>query len=215
MQINTYQGGYDKNLCYLIACKTTQRAAIIDPSVESLPIIEDIKNQDLILEKIILTHTHFDHLAYLDDFLFHFPNLIVCGHSTSVKSDIPSYVGFSHRQVLTVGKHLFTVLHTPGHYPDCICIWNEPENILFTGDTMFIGRTGRTISSGSSILDLYHSIYNILLKLPDETLVYPGHHYGFAPTCTLNENRKYSPFFKCKSSSEFITVMDNFERSRR
>jgi len=215
MQIKTFQGGYDKNLCYLIFCKLTKRAAIIDPSVESLRIIEYIENQNLILEKIILTHTHYDHLSYLDDFIFHFSNLTVFGHSKPVKNDTNKYIGLSHREVITIGRHMFTILHTPGHYPDCICIWNEKKNVLFTGDTMFVGRTGRTISEGSSILDLYYSIYNILLKLPEETIIYPGHNYGFSISCSLNENRKYSKFFQCKSSSEFIIVMDNYERSRK
>lgn len=215
MQIKTYQGGFDKNLCYLVFCETTRRAAIIDPSVESVPVIEDIENEKLIIEKIILTHTHFDHLAFMDDYLYQFPNIIIGGHSQPVRDAMPAYKGYSHREVFTIGSHMFTILHTPGHYPDCICIWNEKEGVLFTGDTMFIGRTGRTISPGSSILDLYHSVYNILLNLPEETIVYPGHHYGFSTSCTLNDNRKYSPFFQCRSSSEFITVMDNFERSRR
>ena len=80
---------------------------------------------------------------------------------------------------------------------------------------MFVGRTGRTISNGSSISDLYDSIYNIILKLPSKTIVYPGHHYGFSKTITLKENIKYSDFFRCESLNKFILVMENFEKNQR
>ena len=72
MEISVFQGGYDKNLCYLIWCKESKRAAIIDPSVEPLAIFDKINIENLILEKIIITHSHHDHFAFLDDFIFRF-----------------------------------------------------------------------------------------------------------------------------------------------
>ena len=79
---------------------------------------------------------------------------------------------------------------------------------------MFVGRTGRTVGNGSNIKNLYQSIYKILLKLPTETIVYPGHHYGFRKEITIHENVKNSNFFQCKSFNEFELVMKNFEKSR-
>ena len=69
MKIKTFQGGYDKNLSYLIYCEETKIAAIIDPAVASTPIFECIERLDLILTKILITHTHHDHYQYLSDFL--------------------------------------------------------------------------------------------------------------------------------------------------
>ena len=80
---------------------------------------------------------------------------------------------------------------------------------------MFVGRTGHTISSGSNIKDLYHSTYDILLKLPSDTVIFPGHHYGFRKDITLRENMKLSEFFQCKSFPEFNSVMKKFEDSRK
>ena len=77
MKIKSFQGGYDKNFTYLIWCSKTKLAAIIDPSTEINPIIEHIENHDLILSKILITHTHHDHIAYLNDFLDLFNNIIV------------------------------------------------------------------------------------------------------------------------------------------
>ena len=84
----------------------------------------------------------------------------------------------------------------------------------FTGDTMFVGRTGRTISTKSSISDLYDSIYNIILKLPMQTIIYPGHHYGHTPYITLKENISISSFFQCCNEDEFFKVMKDYEEGR-
>ena len=106
-------------------------------------------------------------------------------------------------------------LFTPGHYIDSICFWIKNQDMLFTGDTIFVGRTGRTISSRSSISDLYSSVYDILLKLPLKTIIYPGHHYGFSKSISIKENISISDFFQCKSLNEFKIVMDNYENNRK
>ena len=80
---------------------------------------------------------------------------------------------------------------------------------------MFIGRTGRTIHEGSNINDLYDSIYNILLKLPLETIIFSGHNYGKLKFDTIENNIKKSDFFSCKNFQEFSLVMDNYEKSRK
>ncbi len=80
---------------------------------------------------------------------------------------------------------------------------------------MFIGRTGRTIHEGSNINDLYDSIYNILLKLPLETIIFSGHNYGKLKFDTIGNNIKKSDFFSCKNFQEFSLIMDNYEKSRK
>ena len=73
MKIKSYIGGFDNNLCYLIWCEQTRLAALVDASVESLQIMEFIEDEDLILEKIFITHTHHDHTKYISDFIYKFP----------------------------------------------------------------------------------------------------------------------------------------------
>jgi len=190
-------------------------AAIIDPSVEINPVIEYIESNNLVLDKVLITHTHHDHVYYLGDFIDLYPLMKVYA---SADARLPKTVNFKkieHNDVVMVGKHFILSLSTPGHYMDSICYWVKSQNIIFTGDTMFVGRTGRTISSGSNIKDLYHSTYDILLKLPSDTVIFPGHHYGFRKDITLRENMKLSEFFQCKSFPEFDKVMQNFEKSRK
>ena len=215
MNVKRFQGGYDKNFCYVVSCDETKMAAIIDPSVEINPVIEYIESNNLILDKVLITHTHHDHIYYLGDFINLYPLMKVYA---SANARLPKTVDFKkieHNDVVMVGKHFILSLFTPGHYIDSICYWVKSQNIIFTGDTMFVGRTGRTISSGSNLKDLYYSTYDILLKLPSDTVIFPGHHYGFRKNITLRENMKLSNFFQCKSFSEFDKVMQNFEKSRK
>ena len=86
---------------------------------------------------------------------------------------------------------------------------------IFTGDTMFIGRTGRTISPRSSIKNLYKSVYKILLKLPFETMIYPGHHYGYKMFDNIGNNMISSKFFSCKKFEDFCLIMDKYEKNRK
>ena len=86
--------------------------------------------------------------------------------------------------------------------------------MLFTGDTIFIGRTGRTVSAKSNIEDLYHSVYNIILELPHDTKIFPGHHYGYKQSATISENIECSNFFNAKSFEEFKKIMNDFESNR-
>ena len=212
MKIESFQGGYDKNFSYLVWCEKTKTAAIIDPAVNPTPIIEHIQSQNLKLQKILITHTHFDHYKYLTDFLFYFPNIEICCYESSINlfknHNIRALVD---NEVLSLGEILLICLHTPGHFHDSICYWEKKSKILFTGDTMFVGRTGRTISKTSNIDNLYQSIYSVILQLPHETVIYPGHNYGYKKTISLKKNILISKFFQCKSIDDFKKVMQNFE----
>jgi len=213
MKVKSFLGGFDKNFCYLVWCEKTKIAAIIDPSTEINPIVEYIEKENLILSKLLITHTHHDHIAYLNDFLNLYTNLIVyCFHKPiHMKND---YIGLIDNEIITIGETFFTTIYTPGHFIDSICYWNKEKNLLFTGDTLFVGRTGRTVSNTSNIEQLYSSVYNRLLKLPYNTMIYPGHHYGYKPNISIKNNIKLFDFFKCKSLSEFKKIMEKFEKNR-
>ena len=213
MNIKCFQGGFDKNFSYLMWCDKTKLAAIVDPAVEINQIIESINENNLNLIKIFITHTHHDHIAYLEDFMYLFSNIeVLCSKKTNKHSFHPHVL--SDNEIVSLGEEIIICLDTPGHYHDSMCFWNKKCNLLFTGDTMFVGRTGRTISTTSNIKQLYHSIYNILLKLPQETIIYPGHNYGYTKTISIKNNIICSDFFTCKSFEQFVSTMDKFESQR-
>ena len=215
MEIKSFIGGFDKNLSYIVWCEKTKLSSLIDPAVEPLEIFEFIESEDLILEKILITHTHHDHIHYLNDFIDKYPLLNIYCFIEPVNNFKKDYIGLEHNQVISIGNSLLTTLHTPGHFSDSLCYWSKEKEIIFTGDTVFIGRTGRTISNGSNIEHLYNSIYNIILKIPHETIIYPGHHYGFTQHEKISFNVKNSKFFQCKNLNQFIEIMDNFEKNRK
>ena len=215
MKIKTFLGGFDNNLSYLVWCESTRIAGIIDAATEITEIIECIRTNNLTLEKILITHTHFDHIKYLDDLTDQFPYVEICGYKNPEEYFGCNYRKLNHHEILSLGTEMITILYTPGHYPDSICFWNKKDDCLFTGDTMFVGRTGRTIGAKSSISHLYNSIYDEILSLPQRTVIYSGHHYGYKKSITLKENISISSFFQCHSKDEFIHVMEKYEKNRR
>ncbi|SVC88510.1 uncharacterized protein METZ01_LOCUS341364 [marine metagenome] len=214
MKIKSFQGGFDNNLSHLIWCEITKKAGIVDTSVNTTSINKFIKKHELILEKVLITHTHPDHIYFLDDILNKFPHIQIYGFEKPENKLCKNYRGLKHHEIITLGSEFIASLYTPGHYPDSLCYWNKRAQCIFTGDTMFVGRTGRTVDKKSNIVHLYHSIYDQILKLPKETIIYPGHHYGYTPSITLEENIISSIFFQYSSESEFVRVMENYENSR-
>ena len=214
MKIKTFKGGYDGNFCYLVWCEETLEGAIVDPSVDPLNIISFINENNILLSKILITHTHYDHISYLSKFIDKYPNIRIYGYKNTRKDLGKNFHGVCHNDYIYIGRILLSTLYTPGHYDDCLCYLGNTENIIFTGDTMFVGRSGRTINSYSNIKELYNSIYEIILKLPMETIIYPGHDYGYSPIINIADNIKLSSFFSCKSEDEFIDVMEEFELNR-
>ena len=214
MKIKTFLGGYDKNLSYLVWCESTKIAGIIDASVDPAKIIDYINANDLILEKLLITHTHFDHIKYINNLIINFPNIKVCGHKKPEKKITSNYTGFEEYQTIALGSELITILFTPGHYPDSICFWNKNDNVLFTGDTMFVGRTGRVLSSKSNIEDLYHSVYMKILKMPENVRIYPGHDYGKEMSILLEKNVEVSPLLQADDLEDFKRRMQDYEENR-
>ena len=213
MKIKYFIGGYDNNLCYLLWCNESKQAAIIDPAVEINPIIEFINKNNLILDKILITHSHHDHIKYINSYIENFPDISIVGNPKS-KNDYGSdrFISVNDNTTIKIGELKILSIHTPGHYFDSICYL--VENVLFTGDTLFVGRTGRTISNGSNIDDLYESVYNKLLRLPDDTYIYPGHDYGEVPSITIKENKKISDLLQAKNKEDFINKMIHYEKKR-
>ena len=117
-----------------------------------------------------------------------------------------------NNSTVKVGKLNIKTLHTPGHYFDSICF--HVEDIIFTGDTMFVGRTGRTISNGSSVKDLYNSIYKTILTLPPSTIIYPGHNYGLVPSISIQKNIEISPLLQARDEDDFKNRMKDYEKNR-
>ena len=183
--IRSFKGGYDDNLTYLASCMRTGNQFLVDASVPLAQIDGFINKRGLIA--LFITHTHGDHIAFLEEYLEAFPNLVVMIYKESESKIKCDYIKpVKEGDIVTVGQLSVEVYYTPGHYNDSLCYYLD--GVLFTGDTLFIGRTGRTISEGSDIKKLYKSVYNTILELPHTTIIYPGHDYGPKMSMTIKEN---------------------------
>jgi hydroxyacylglutathione hydrolase len=209
--IRSILGGFDKNFTYLITCNQSRKQIIIDPSVD-LKFISPFINDKPIA--IFISHSHHDHIKYLEQYIESFPRVFVFGHSISADKFLhTNFKIINNNETIQIGKIQITGIHTPGHYFDSICYLIPP--VIFTGDTMFVGRTGRVISSGSNIEELYNSIYNKILTLPNHTRIYPGHHYGNKKSISLKNNIKESPLLQASSLDDFLMRMVEYEKNRK
>ena len=209
--IRSFKGGYDDNLTYLASCMRTGNQFLVDASVPLSQIDNFLNKRGLIA--LFVTHTHGDHIAFLEEYLEAFPNLVVMIYKESESKIKCDYIKpVKEGDIVTVGQLSVEVYYTPGHYNDSVCYYLD--GVLFTGDTLFIGRTGRTISEGSDIKKLYKSVYNTILELPHTTIIYPGHDYGPKMSMTIKENISISPLLQAVDEDEFIERMAEYEANR-
>ncbi len=194
--------------CYIISCEKTGKAAIIDPGGDEDKILAACKKDNLEVEYIIATHGHPDHVCgngpiqqetgakiimhKADAEYFAQPEaksfFSQLGLAESPEPDILVEDG----DTIIIGNETLQVLHTPGHTPGGMCLYNAPD--CFTGDTLFAGGVGRTDFPGGSMPELSRSIREKLLTLPPETIVWPGHGYGGLQS-TIEVESRSNPYF--------------------
>ena len=209
--IQSFEGGYDKNYSYLLSCLETISSIIVDASLELSRLQPFIKTRPA---AILITHSHHDHIKYINEYIEKYPEIKVIGHPKSKLNNTSesNYLPMEDSSVFKLGGLEIKTIHTPGHYYDSVCYL--VDNVIFTGDTLFIGRTGRTLSKGSNVSDLYNSVYKKLLTLPGSTIIYPGHNYGSKPTMAISENMKISNLLQASGEKDFIDRMKNYEKTR-
>jgi hydroxyacylglutathione hydrolase len=191
--------------CYLIADEKTKEGVLIDPAGDIQKIYSVIDKHNVKIKWIINTHGHFDHTGGNDiimketgaGLLVHEEeaNSIECidgriKSKFSNKKSFPEMVSFvKDGDVIEVGSINLKVLHTPGHSAGSICLYTDGN--IFTGDTLFTEGMGRTDLRGGSERQIMNSIRKVILGLPDETVIWPGHHYGRYPKSTVAEQKRY------------------------
>jgi hydroxyacylglutathione hydrolase len=189
------------NFSYIIACDASKEAAVVDPSFNADALIHMLREQSLSVKYVINTHSHGDHVAGNGALKSTFDAKIVAHQSARLSKD----VGVADGDVLRLGSLSIRVIHTPGHSPDGICLL--VGNILLTGDTLFVGECGRTDLSGGSSIELYHGLFDKLMKLDDNVTVYPGHDYGVKPYSTIGEERRTNYTLTKRTLDEFVEFM--------
>jgi len=190
---------------YLIGSRRGGEALLIDSVLDKVDrYVQLLKELDLRLVKAVDTHVHADHVTGLGALRDRTKCITVMSEHSGV--DVVSMRVADGDSIDIEGISL-TVLYTPGHTDDsCSFLLNDR---VFTGDTLLIRGTGRTDFQNGDPGDQYHSIFDKLLKLPDETLVYPAHDYKGDTVSTIGEEKACNPRLQVKSEGEYVDLMNS------
>lgn len=190
---------------YLLASRHGGEALIIDPVLERVDrYIQLLRELDLRLVKAIDTHLHADHITGLEALRERTRCITVMGEQT--KADVVSIRVGDGDRVGIEGLSL-EALYTPGHTDDSYSYIMADR--VFTGDTLLIRGTGRTDFQNGDPRAQYDSLFGRLLKLPDETMVYPAHDYKGDTVSTIGEEKAFNPRLQVKSVDEYVDLMSN------
>jgi len=188
---------------YLLASRRGGEALIIDPVLEKVDrYLQLVKELDLKLVKAVDTHIHADHITGLGALRDRTHCVTVMGENAKV--DVVS-MRVTEGDKLTIEGLALDVLYTPGHTDDSYSFLMKDR--VFTGDTLLIRGTGRTDFQNGSARAQYESLFGKLLKLPEETLVYPAHDYKGDTVSTIREEKRYNPRLQVKSVDEYVELM--------
>jgi glyoxylase-like metal-dependent hydrolase (beta-lactamase superfamily II) len=201
MKVYQIEVGNMQNFTYILEDEDTGESIILDPSWNLDEIQKVITRYDLKVKYIVNTHHHFDHTLGNEAMAKETEAKILQHESSTLKHDIT----LVDEQKIKFGNSQLTVFHTPGHSKDSICLVGDGK--IFSGDTLFVGNCGRVDLPGGSAQELYHSLFDILYKMDESLVLYPGHNYGSTPISTLANEKKSNFVLQKRSEQEFMELM--------
>ena len=192
---------------YLISSGNGREALIIDPVLENVnEYINILKQLDLKLVKVIDTHIHADHVTGASKLKDITKCSTIMGDHTPAES---VEIKVKDDEYINLDNLKIRAMYTPGHTSDSYSFLMD--NYLFSGDTLLINGTGRTDFQNGNPKDSYNSIFNKLLKLPEETFLYPAHDYKGEKVSTIGKEKKQNPRLQVNSVDEYIDIMNNLD----
>jgi len=206
-----------QNFVYLIGSMGSRKIAVVDAAWEIDEILRLTAQDDMEITHAFVTHTHPDHVGgrFAGVEIEGVTELLgKCKAKVVVhKAEAESLKGLSPSDVIKaesgdkidVGGLEIQLLHTPGHTPGSQCFL--VDNRIVSGDTLFIGSCGRVDLPGSNPEQMYYSLTQKLMALPDDTILFPGHNYSDAPTSTIGKQKQSNPYFQFHSLKQFLSAM--------
>ncbi|HEY3139178.1 MAG TPA: MBL fold metallo-hydrolase [Blastocatellia bacterium] len=208
------------NFVYVIGDDEQRECMVVDPAWDIPGIVEFTEREDMRLTGALVTHYHPDHvggdifghsIAGLAELLALRPVKVHVNEAESAgvkqvtglsDTDLERHVGGDE---IPIGNVRVKFLHTPGHTPGSQCFL--AESTLVSGDTLFIGGCGRVDLPGGNPEQMYHSLTQVLARLPDDTLLYPGHNYAAKPTSTIGDQKRQNHYLRISSLEDWMKLM--------
>ncbi len=187
------------NFVYLLFDRESKNALVIDSGWETEPVVKATRETGARVGLVVATHEHFDHTSTLSKLAEELGAKVVAWAGSPIHHDVAVDEG----QELALGTQRIRILHTPGHTADSICLYDGRS--VFTGDTLFIGTIGRFEPKMAETI--YRSLFDVILRLPKGTVIYPGHDYGDVPSRTIGEERVSNPFLGARNLREFLSLV--------
>lgn len=196
------------NFVYLVGPADGPEVVVVDPAWD-VPAIEAAAAEDG--KKVVgafVSHSHFDHINGLYELLSrHDVPVYAQGAEVDFSEELRELAGGAVRRLgagdaVPVGSRTFRALHTPGHTPGSHCLL--AEDALVSGDTVFINGCGRCDLGGGSPEEMYRSLSQVLLKVPDTARLFPGHDYADVPVASMEDVRKKNPYFAFPDVASFV-----------
>ncbi|HMU96290.1 MAG TPA: MBL fold metallo-hydrolase [Elusimicrobiota bacterium] len=204
-----------ENFCYLVGDPAVKKCWIVDPAWDVKTALDIAAADGYTVDGALISHSHFDHCNAVDSLLAdrNIPlyvqprelEYLEKGAPRGLFWDLPKdhVRPVKGGDVLSLGATNLTVLHTPGHTPGSQCFLVDGR--LFSGDTLFLGTCGRCDLPGGNPHELFETLNGVLAKLPDDTVLFPGHNYSSRGTqSTLREEKKENRFFSVRRLDDFL-----------
>jgi hydroxyacylglutathione hydrolase len=203
--------GLLQNFCEILYCPQTREAAIVDPAWEVDRLLRETERLGLRVTTALITHTHNDHIEGVDLLVGKTGAVVVVSPREAQQVGAPgrTLVDAVDGRDIAIGGRGVRALETPGHTVGGACYL--ADGFVVTGDVMFVGGCGRTDFAGGDTAEMWRSLQR-LMRLPEETRVYPGHNYGETETSTIAHEIRSNPFLRCATYEEFRALR---ERKRR
>lgn len=203
-EIHPFEIGTMENFVYIIHDNSTHQAAVVDPCWDMSKVLRFCDDHHLQITRVLLTHSHYDHVNHLDELLAHCDAQV---HLAEAEANFwgkraKNFHVHQDNDMILLGATEITLWHTPGHTPGSLCF--HLGDYLLTGDTLFVHGCGRCDLAGGDAVQMFYSLQRLRNTCPPETIIYPGHNYGVTPFSTMAEQIVHNPFMQFDTLEDFL-----------
>jgi glyoxylase-like metal-dependent hydrolase (beta-lactamase superfamily II) len=197
------RSGGDRNFGYLLGDRRARQAILIDPSYSPELFVERARDQGLTVTHIVNTHGHPDHTNGNER------ARALTGAPLTAHPALSPAISLADGQELTIGALRLKCFHLPGHCSDHLALLETTNNLLITGDLLFVGKVGGT-SNDEDARTEWTSLVRLMAEVPDHATVWPGHDYGVRPSSTMALEKRTNPFLLCRDVTAFLELKSSW-----